>query len=259
MLKLYRLLRGASIPEQELLAALTRVGSKQAPALAGAIRYRRGDAVSALATAYQYVDGAPVGWEPAIAELAAALGGPAEELDRLAGRAADLGRCVGELHGDLLAAFGSERATRSAAAKERERATGRIGRGGRRDAVSRAELADLVPAARTALEGIAQLEGTPLQRIHGDLHVAQLVRTETGVVAIDFEGDPTLPTEARRRPASPLQDLASLLLSLDHVAAAAARRRGFGSATDEAFAWSAQARAAVLAGYANTAPPGTTP
>ena len=82
------------------------------------------------------------------------------------------------------------------------------------------------------------------------------MRTETGVVAIDFEGDPTLPTEARRRPASPLQDLASLLLSLDHVAAAAARRRGFGAATEEAFAWSAQARAAVLAGYASTAPPG---
>jgi maltokinase len=85
------------------------------------------------------------------------------------------------------------------------------------------------------------------------------VHTDTGVVAIDFEGDPTLPTAARRRPASPLQDLASLLLSLDHVAAAAARRRGFGSATYEAFAWSAQARGAVLAGYANTAPPGPPP
>ena len=255
VLKLYRLLREGVHPEQELLAGLTRIGSARAPVLVGAIRYRRGATVSALASAYGYVAGTPVGWEPAIAELAAALDGPAAELDRLAGRAADLGRCVGDLHQDLLAAFGGELATRSAAA-ERERATRGLEEA---IAVTRSlapELAALAPAAHAALGPLAQLEGAPLQRIHGDLHVAQLVRTELGVVAIDFEGDPTLPTEARRRPASPLQDLASLLLSLDHVAAAAARRRGFGAATEEAFAWSAQARAAVLAGYETTAAAG---
>ncbi len=256
VLKLYRLLREGVHPEQELLAGLTRVGSSRAPALAGAIRYRRGDAVSALATAYGYVNGTPVGWEPAIAELATALVGPAAELDRLAGRTAELGRCAGELHQDLLTAFGGELATGSAAAAERERATGGLDEAVDVTRSLAPELADLVPAARAALEGLARLEGTLLQRIHGDLHVAQLVRTDTGVVAIDFEGDPTLPTAARRRPASPLQDLASLLLSLDHVAAAAARRRGFGAATEEAFAWSTQARAEVLAGYATTAPPG---
>ena len=93
------------------------------------------------------------------------------------------------------------------------------------------ELEALGAAAGVRSAALARLEGTRLQRIHGDLHVGQLLRTPTGVVAIDFEGDPTLPIEARRRLASPLQDLASLLLSLDHVAAAAARRRGFGAAT----------------------------
>ena len=101
------------------------------------------------------------------------------------------------------------------------------------------ELEALGATAGVELAGLERLEGTPLQRIHGDLHVGQLLRTPTGVVAIDFEGDPTLPIEERRSLASPLQDLASLLLSLDHVAAAAARRRGFGAATAEAFAWSA--------------------
>ena len=120
------------------------------------------------------------------------------------------------------------------------------------------ELEALEAAARVELGSLDRLEGTQLQRIHGDLHVGQLLRTPTGVVAIDFEGDPTLPTEARRGLASPLQDVASLLLSLDHVAVAAARRRGFGAATAEAFAWSARARDAVVAGYAVAATPGTT-
>jgi predicted trehalose synthase len=52
VLKLYRLLREGVHPEEELLAGLTRIGSQRAPALAGAIRYRRGVTVSALATAY---------------------------------------------------------------------------------------------------------------------------------------------------------------------------------------------------------------
>ena len=48
------------------------------------------------------------------------------------------------------------------------------------------------------------------------------------------------------------------MLSLDHVAVAAARRRGFGAATAEAFAWSAEARDAVIAGYGDSATPGAT-
>ena len=258
VLKLYRRLRPGIHPEQELLAGLTCVDSQRAPALVGSIEYRRDGTVTTLATAYAHVEGSPVGWEPAIATLTAALGGPAAELDRLAAETDELGRCAGELHRDLLTAFGGRHATRSDATAERERATAGLAEAIHVTRPLAPELAALEAAARIELGSLDRLEGTQLQRIHGDLHVGQLLRTPTGVVAIDFEGDPTLPTEARRGLASPLQDIASLLLSLDHVAAAAARRRGFGAATAEAFAWSARAREAVVAGYAVAATPGTT-
>ena len=258
VLKLYRRLRPGTHPEQELLAGLTRVRSQRAPALVGSIEYRRDGTVTTLATAYAHVEGSPVGWEPAIATLTAALGGPVAELDRLAAETGELGRCAGELHRDLLTAFGGRLATRSAATAERERATAGLAEAIQVTRPLAPELEALEAAARAELGSLDRLEGTQLQRIHGDLHVGQLLRTPTGVVAIDFEGDPTLPTEARRGLASPLQDVASLLLSLDHVAVAAARRRGFGAATAEAFAWSARARDAVVAGYEASATPGTT-
>jgi maltokinase len=258
VLKLYRRLRQGNHPEQELLAGLTRVHSQRAPTLVGSIEYRRDGPVTILATAYAHVEGSPVGWEPAIATLTAALGGSVAELDRLAAETGKMGRCAGELHRDLLAAFGGRLATRSAATAECERATAGLAEAIQATRPLAPELEALGAAARVELGSLDRLEGTQLQRIHGDLHVGQLLRTPTGIVAIDFEGDPTLPTEARRGLASPLRDVASLLLSLDHVAVAAARRRGFGAATAEAFAWSARARDAVVAGYAASLTPGTT-
>jgi maltokinase len=256
VLKLYRRLRPGSHPEQELLAGLTRVRSKRAPSLVGSIEYRRGGTVTALATAYAHVEGSPVGWEPAIAALTAALGGPAAELDGLAAETEEMGRCAGELHHDLLSAFGGRPATSAAATAEHDRAVAGLAEAIQVTRPLAPELEALGPATRAQLSPLDRLEGTQLQRIHGDLHVGQLLRTPTGIVAIDFEGDPTLPTDARRSLASPLQDIASLLLSLDHVAAAAARRRGFGAASAEAFAWSTQARAAVISGYDASAAPG---
>ena len=259
VLKCYRRLRPGIHPEQELLEGLTRVGSRRAPVFHGALVYVRDETQTALATTYTYVEGEPVGWEPAIAGLTAALGGPAAELDRLAGEAAELGRCVGELHADLRAALGSRQATHADASAERERATVGVAEAIATVTPFAAELAALEPAARRELAGLDRLEGTPLQRIHGDLHVGQLLRGPAGVFVIDFEGDPTLRNDERRRLASPLQDVASLLLSLDHVAAAAARRRGFGAATAPALAWSDAARAATLAAYAAAQPGGVAP
>jgi predicted trehalose synthase len=83
-------------------------------------------------------------------------------------------------------------------------------------------------------------------RIHGDLHIGQLLRrTGADPLVIDFEGDPTRPLADRRRPDTPLRDLASLLRSVDHCGSAASRRAG-GAAPEE---WIAGARAAVLSGY----------
>jgi trehalose synthase-fused probable maltokinase len=63
-----------------------------------------------------------------------------------------------------------------------------------------------------------------VMRIHADLHLGQILVGDDGYRVIDFEGEPIRPIEERRRPDSPLRDVASMLRSLDHVARSARRR-----------------------------------
>jgi predicted trehalose synthase len=94
-------------------------------------------------------------------------------------------------------------------------------------------------------------------RIHGDLRLGRLVVADDGYRVIDFAGDPLRSLEERRRPDSPLRDVASMLRSLDHVARDARRRADLraGGVIErprlDIDAWIERARARFLAAYAD--------
>jgi maltokinase len=93
-------------------------------------------------------------------------------------------------------------------------------------------------------------------RIHADLHLGQVLAGDDGYRVIDFEAEPIRPIEDRRRPDSPLRDVASMLRSLDHVARSARRRaeRRRGGPIErsglDVEAWIERSRERFLAAYA---------
>ena len=102
------------------------------------------------------------------------------------------------------------------------------------------ELSTWAPAMRAVLDGVDS-RSAPIQPIHGDLHVGQVLEWSGGHAVIDFDGNPALSERANAVSQPRERDIAQMTTSLDHVGRVI-EERGDGDRTG----WIAEARAAFL-------------
>jgi maltokinase len=249
ILKVFRRLRPGSNPDIEIGEALGALGSRNTPRLLGAAS---ADGY-ALAMLQEYMTTAVDGWELAKASvrdlMAEADLHAAEAGGDFAGEAHRLGTTVAQMHADLAQAFPT---------------LGSVDLKGRSDAMhARLDsavsivpaLADLAEDVHALFTAFAELDTMlPTQRIHGDLHLGQVLRTSHRWVVIDFEGEPMAELDERRRPDSALRDVAGMLRSFDY----AGHHRMIEVAPHPQLAyraaeWALRNRDAFCDGYAETA------
>lgn len=100
-------------------------------------------------------------------------------------------------------------------------------------------------------------EGGICIRVHGDLHLGQVLVVQGDACFIDFEGEPTRTLDERRARHSPLKDVSGMLRSFDYAAAMAVRNSQSTDLSEEAtqaresiaHTYIAQARTAFLEAY----------
>src|SRR5690606_37142828 len=68
-------------------------------------------------------------------------------------------------------------------------------------------------------QGVKTAVGSLCIRIHGDLHLGQILIAQGDVHFIDFEGEPVRSLDVRRAKSFPWRDLAGLLRSFDYAVA----------------------------------------
>ncbi|HET9416368.1 MAG TPA: phosphotransferase [Candidatus Limnocylindria bacterium] len=252
ILKLYRLLEPGENPDLEIGAFLTHAGFTDTPAVLGALRHVNSSGEPATAAMLQaYVPATGDGWS---AMLAALAGDP----QRATVMAVAIGQTTARMHAVLASrpgdsAFPARTATVEETAMWRASAEGQLA--GAIAAVSgdaHDRLVAVAPAVRARFaDAFGQASGDQVvTRIHGDYHLGQLLaRTDGGFSVIDFEGEPARPLAERRRPTSPLRDVAGMLRSLDYAA-----RTAEATGPVRAERWLPQARDAFLGAYGAIGP-----
>ncbi|MCW2494249.1 aminoglycoside phosphotransferase [Jatrophihabitans sp.] len=253
ILKVFRRLQPGINPDVEIGQALAVQGAQHVPLLMGSVTGAYAGADYALAMLQEYMTTATDGWELAkasVRDLMAEADLHAEEAGGdFAGEAHRLGAAVAQVHADLATAFGSapldDLAARAGAMHERlDHALTVV-----------AELAPLEAGLRALYVALANAAGDlTSQRIHGDLHLGQVLRTANRWVLIDFEGEPMASLDERRLPDSPLRDIAGMLRSFEYAGYHRILETGYQpQLAYRAAEWAQRNRDAFCDGYAEEA------
>ncbi|OSC72188.1 maltokinase, partial [Streptomyces sp. BF-3] len=233
ILKIFRRVFPGTNPDLELPLALTGEGCERVPAPIAWFEAPGAEPLT-LGVLQPFLHGARDGWQLALAALAAGRDFLPE--------ARALGRATAEVHTALAAALPTPALRGTQTRQLVAQMTQRL------EAAAQAvpALVPYVPGLRAAFDAVTDLgvrgSGWAQQRVHGDLHLGQTLRSADGFWSlIDFEGEPARPLPERRMPAPPVRDVAGMLRSFDYAA------RSHRPWNPE---WAARCRAAYCEGYA---------
>jgi maltokinase len=236
ILKVFRRISHGVNPDIEVNRALGRAGNVNVARLLAAFETSWEGQPCPLGMVTEFAADSTEGWAMATARAADGYTDFADESHRLGG-------AVASVHTALAAAFGTS--------------TGefRVGATLARLAAAAAAVPALARFESEIEARFTRLAGEPLglQRIHGDLHLGQVLRTASTWLVIDFEGEPGATLEERCAPDSPLRDVAGMLRSYEY----AAQQATLGADSPDARAWADRNRDAFCTGYAAVA--GTDP
>lgn len=225
LVKVFRRLWPGINPDVEIGAVLTQAGTADVPELLGSASGSWPDpaaggaiARGSLLMAQAFQRNATDGWDLALAsvrDLLAEADLHAEEVGGdFAAEADRLGRTVAGVHGDLAAHLPTDILDRTGIQGLATLLRARL-----HDAAGQvAELRDLLPGLDLIYDGLADAAApVPVQRVHGDLHLGQTMRTLRGWRVLDFEGEPARPISERTALDSPVRDVAGMVRSLDYA------------------------------------------
>ena len=219
ILKLFRRLTPGVNPDLEVTLALQSAGSNHIAEPVAWIEMSFEGEPTTLGMLQAFLTTATNGWDLArtsVRDLYAEADLHADEVGGdFAGESHRLGAATAEVHRDLARTLPTEVLTPDRLGDLAKSMMHRL-----EDAAEQVpELVPYVPALRGAFEDLANLsEPVQVQRIHGDYHLGQVLRTSTRWVVLDFEGEPAKPLEERTALSSPLRDVAGMLRSFDYAA-----------------------------------------
>ncbi len=252
LLKMFRRLTLGINPDVELPLALGEDGCRSIAPIRAWIEAEVDGVRTTLAMVQDFAANSADGWSMALGSVRDLLLEGDLRADEVgtdfAGESHRIGAAVADVHAHLGSALGTD-----------ERAAAELAEGMIRRLEGAAaevpELAELTDAVRARFEEVAALGQVPVHRIHGDLHLGQVLRTPERWLLIDFEGEPAKSLEERRKPDSPFRDVAGMLRSFDYAAHHSIRESEQGTAVESqrefrAREWAERNCAAFCDGYA---------
>ncbi len=251
ILKLFRKIEPGPNPDVEITRELARLGSPHVLAPLAELHRDGTD----LAVLREFIVGATEGWQLArtsVRDLLASRLSPEEAGGDFAPDAERLGVVLGELHALMADAWGSDAADTAAWVAQMEEQLDRVA----------GEASGRLPAGvdpeviRGRYRRLLELPDAGAQiRIHGDLHLAQVLRVDDGWRVLDFEGEPARRRDERFTTSSPLRDVAGILRSFHYAAATGLAEWGGedGELAELAAHWEDRNRVAFLRGYLDVA------